>query len=88
MLFFIDDNFFVDSDYSQRALAGIDPGKDTIWISSSTVHIADHSDMLDLAHKSGCRLLSIGIETLEGKNLKKSIRTGTTRMNIRMLLRS
>jgi radical SAM superfamily enzyme YgiQ (UPF0313 family) len=67
---FIDDNFFVDSNYSKELLEALIPEK-IIWISSSTIDIADHSDMLDLAHRSGCRLLSIGIETLESKNLKE-----------------
>jgi len=71
---FIDDNFFVDSGYNKELLQALIPEK-IIWISSSTIHIADHSDMLDLAHKSGCRLLSIGIETLESNNLKEINKT-------------
>ncbi|MCB0640771.1 MAG: DUF4070 domain-containing protein, partial [Phaeodactylibacter sp.] len=34
-----------------------------------SIHIADRPDMLELAAKSGCRLLSIGIETTNRKSL-------------------
>lgn len=66
---FIDDNFFFDSTYNRELWEALIPEK-IIWISSSTIHITDHPDILELAHKSGCRMLSVGIETLDEMNIK------------------
>jgi radical SAM superfamily enzyme YgiQ (UPF0313 family) len=71
---FIDDNFFYDPDYTKELWEALVPEK-IIWISSSTIHIADHPDILTLAYKSGCRLLSVGIETLDNENLKEVNKT-------------
>jgi radical SAM superfamily enzyme YgiQ (UPF0313 family) len=65
---FIDDNIGVDWDYCRELWEALIPEKIT-WMSQCSLHIADHPDMLALAYRSGCRLLSIGIESLSRKNL-------------------
>mgnify|MGYP001812108217 FL=1 len=71
---FIDDNIGVDVDYAARLWEALIPEKIT-WVSQCGIHIADHPELLDLAHRSGCRLLSVGVEsdneaTLEALNKK------------------
>jgi radical SAM superfamily enzyme YgiQ (UPF0313 family) len=65
---FIDDNLFFDIDYDRQLMEALIPEK-IIWISSSTIHISDHPQMLDLAHRSGCRMLSVGLESLDRQTL-------------------
>jgi radical SAM superfamily enzyme YgiQ (UPF0313 family) len=65
---FIDDNIAVDWDWCSelwQALAGLD----ITWMSQSSLHIADRPDMMELARASGCRLLSIGIESVNPDSL-------------------
>ena len=66
---FIDDNIFFDHDYNRELWKALIPEK-IIWISSSTLHIAKYPDLMELAYKSGCRMLSVGLESLEPENLK------------------
>jgi radical SAM superfamily enzyme YgiQ (UPF0313 family) len=65
---FIDDNIGVDWDYCAKLWAALIPER-IIWMSQCSLHIADHPDMLELAHRSGCRLLSFGIESTNHESL-------------------
>jgi radical SAM superfamily enzyme YgiQ (UPF0313 family) len=60
---FIDDNIGVDWNYFAELMEALIPEK-IIWISQCSIHIASRPDMLKLAYKSGCRLLSFGIESV------------------------
>lgn len=59
---FIDDNIAVDFEYCTELWEALVPER-IIWMSQSSLHIAERPDMLRLAHRSGCRLLSFGIES-------------------------
>jgi radical SAM superfamily enzyme YgiQ (UPF0313 family) len=65
---FIDDNIAVDFDYCIELWEALIPEK-VIWMSQSSLHIADRPDMLRLAHRSGCRLLSFGVESTVSDSL-------------------
>lgn len=65
---FIDDNIGVDWKFARELWEALIP-ENIIWMSQCSIHIADHPDMLELAFKSGCRLLSIGIETTNRDSL-------------------
>jgi len=65
---FIDDNIGVDWDYCTELWEALIPER-VIWMSQCSLHIADRPDMLALARKSGCRLLSYGIETTSDDSL-------------------
>jgi radical SAM superfamily enzyme YgiQ (UPF0313 family) len=65
---FIDDNIAVDWKYCQELWEALIPER-IIWMSQSSLHIAEEPDMLDLAYRSGCRLLSFGIESTSMKSL-------------------
>jgi radical SAM superfamily enzyme YgiQ (UPF0313 family) len=65
---FIDDNIGVDWSYCRELWEALIPER-VIWMSQCSIHIADHPDMLALAYQSGCRLLSIGIESVNPDSL-------------------
>lgn len=65
---FIDDNIGVDWKYFTELMEALIP-ENIIWMSQCSIHIADKPDMLQLAYKSGCRLLSFGIESVNQKSL-------------------
>lgn len=65
---FIDDNIGVDWKYFEQLMTALIPEK-IIWMSQCSIHIADKPDMLALAYKSGCRLLSFGIESTNPESL-------------------
>jgi radical SAM superfamily enzyme YgiQ (UPF0313 family) len=65
----IDDNIGVDWDYCGRLWEALIPER-IIWMSQCSLHIADRPDMLALAYRSGCRLLSFGIESTTAGSLR------------------
>jgi radical SAM superfamily enzyme YgiQ (UPF0313 family) len=66
---FIDDNIAVDWNWCAELWEALIPEK-IIWMSQCTLHIAERPDMLRLAHRSGCRLLSFGIESTNEASLE------------------
>jgi len=66
---FIDDNIAVDWDYCASLWEALIPER-IEWMSQCSLHIAEHPDMLKLAHRSGCRLLSFGIESTSADSLR------------------
>lgn len=66
---FIDDNIGVDFNYCRELWTALIP-ENIIWISQCSLHIAKNDEMLDLAYRSGCRILSFGVETLNPKSLE------------------
>lgn len=65
---FIDDNIGVDWKYVAKLWEALIPEK-IIWMSQCSIHIADKPEMLKLAYRSGCRLLSVGVETTNRNSL-------------------
>jgi radical SAM superfamily enzyme YgiQ (UPF0313 family) len=66
---FIDDNIAVDFEYCERLWTALVPER-IIWMSQASLHIADRPDLLRLARRSGCRLLSFGIESTSDESLE------------------
>ena len=66
---FIDDNICVDFDYCGELWEALIPEK-IIWMSQCSLHITEKPDMMELAHRSGCRVLSFGIESINQNSLK------------------
>jgi radical SAM superfamily enzyme YgiQ (UPF0313 family) len=66
---FIDDNIGVDWEYFESLMKALIPEK-IIWMSQSSLQIADQPDMLRLAFQSGCRILSFGIESVNEKSIE------------------
>jgi radical SAM superfamily enzyme YgiQ (UPF0313 family) len=67
---FIDDNIGVDWNYCRELWEALIPEK-IRWMSQCSLHIADRPEMLKLAHRSGCRLLSFGVESTSEASLKE-----------------
>ncbi|HXH28999.1 MAG TPA: radical SAM protein [Candidatus Polarisedimenticolia bacterium] len=66
---FMDDNPVADRRYARELLRAMIP-KGMRWCSQSTIQIAEDGELLDLAARSGCTLLSIGFETIKQSNLE------------------
>ncbi len=66
---FVDDNIVADPDYSKELFRAMAPLKKR-WVSQSSLAIADDPELLELAHRAGCRGLFIGIETIRSDNLQ------------------
>jgi len=66
---FIDDNIGVDWSYAAELWEALIPEK-ILWMSQCSLHIAERPDMLKLASRSGCRMLSFGIESVNAESLK------------------
>jgi len=66
---FIDDNIGVDFDYCAKLWETLIPEK-IIWMSQCSLHITERPDMMELAHRSGCRVLSFGIESINQNSLE------------------
>jgi len=66
---FIDDNIAVDFEYCRELWEALISEK-IIWMSQASLHLAEHPDMMALAYRSGCRLLSFGIESINEPSLE------------------
>ena len=63
MFYLIDDNLVGNPAYLEELCEGIKPLK-MKWASQCTINIAKNKPLLKLAYSSGCRILTIGIETI------------------------
>ncbi len=66
---FMDDNPVADRRYAKDLFRAMIP-KGMRWCSQCTIQIGEDGELLDLAAKSGCVLLSIGFETIKQSNLE------------------
>jgi len=70
-LIFVDLNLIADRDYALRLFAALVPLR-VQWYGLSTVLLADDEQLLDLAQRSGCRGLLMGLESISPQNLRQS----------------
>ena len=68
MFYLIDDNLVGNPGYLEELCEKIKPLK-MKWASQCTLNIAKNPQLLKLAYESGCRILSIGIETINQEGL-------------------
>ncbi len=68
-IYFIDDNFISDVDYTFQLLKQI-KGLKIRWGCAVTTDIYNHIDLLDEMAKAGCQSVFIGIESINSKSLK------------------
>ncbi|MEI6435957.1 MAG: radical SAM protein [Bacteroidota bacterium] len=76
-VFFIDDNIIGQSreskERARRLFEGIiRRGINKYWLSQSSINFADDEDLLTLAHRSGCRMIFLGIESESEDQLKEA----------------
>lgn len=82
---FIDDNIGVDWKFFEELMKALIPEK-IYWASQCSLHIGDKPDMLELAFKSGCRILSFGVESVNPKSVESVGKTFNHPENYSMLL--
>lgn len=75
LIFFTDDNFFLDSSYSAEIM-DILKQLDLRWYAFTDISIYKKERLLDKLYESGCRKLLIGFESLRQNNLKDINKSG------------
>jgi radical SAM superfamily enzyme YgiQ (UPF0313 family) len=70
-LIFVDLNLIADRGYALRLFAALIPLK-LQWYGLATVLLADDAELLELAARSGCRGLLMGLESISPQNLRES----------------
>jgi radical SAM superfamily enzyme YgiQ (UPF0313 family) len=65
---FVDDNLTADADYARELFEAMIPLK-KLWITQSTLDIAEDEALVKLASRAGCVGLFIGLETFSERNL-------------------
>ncbi len=70
-IIFIDLNLISHRGYAKELFSALIPLK-LDWYGLSTVLLADDDELLDLARRSGCRGLLMGLESISNANLKSS----------------
>jgi radical SAM superfamily enzyme YgiQ (UPF0313 family) len=66
---FVDDNIVGNPRHAKQLFKALTPMKLT-WLGQATLAIAEDDELLDLAAKSGCKVLIIGFESLSEENIK------------------
>ncbi len=62
--FFVDDNIFAQPDYARELFKAL-MDKDIIWFSQASTTMLEHPELIELAGKSGCFSLFVGIESID-----------------------
>lgn len=69
--FFVDDNIACKPEYSRELFKALSH-KNVRWVSQISTTVLRNPDLIELASKSGCTSLLIGIESLDRKNLQSA----------------
>ena len=69
LLIFYDPNFFADRDYSVRLMKELRKLR-IFWVCNTTADLGYDHELMDLAYKSGCRGVLIGLESFNTSSLK------------------
>jgi len=75
-ILFLDDNIFGNSQYARRLFEALIPLRKSLrisWGAQASIDIAkpENEELLELACKSGCKALFIGIESIDPSSLKE-----------------
>jgi radical SAM superfamily enzyme YgiQ (UPF0313 family) len=70
-LIFVDLNLIADRDYALRLFSALIPLR-VQWYGLATVLLAEDLELLELAGRSGCRGLLMGLESISPQNLRQS----------------
>lgn len=68
-IFFVDDNILAIADYAKELFIKLIPYK-IRWFGQASVDRLQNDETLDLMHKSGCREVFIGFESISEKSLR------------------
>jgi radical SAM superfamily enzyme YgiQ (UPF0313 family) len=70
LLFFVDDNLFVDPEAAKELLRELVPLK-IRWVSQASIDMTEDPELMDLVARSGCLGNVIGFESLDPRNLER-----------------
>lgn len=70
LIFFVDDNLLWQRDRFVELMRALKPLK-RIWSCQISIDVARDEELLDLMRDAGCRLVLIGLESLDRDNLKR-----------------
>jgi len=76
-LFFLDDNITFDKKFAKDLFRELIPLKKG-WVGQASINVAKDEELMSLAHKSGCRALLIGFESMGETGInqyRKSLKT-------------
>jgi anaerobic magnesium-protoporphyrin IX monomethyl ester cyclase len=80
-LFFYDDNFAAHHEKTKIFLEKlIRADLDLQWVSQFSIHVAKDKELVDLLKRSGCRLMFIGVESINPEALKDYHKSQTVNM--------
>src|SRR6185295_3806837 len=68
ILLLMDDNPVAHPEAAKEMLRGLVP-LDVQWVSQATINVARDPELLDLVARSGCKVLSIGFESVNDESL-------------------
>ncbi len=70
---FLDDNIFGQADYARKLFKALIPLK-ILWGAQTSVNIArpENEDLLELAAKSGCKIVFVGFESISQSSLNEA----------------
>jgi radical SAM superfamily enzyme YgiQ (UPF0313 family) len=63
-----DDNLAIDRDYAKALFRAIEPHRKW-WSSQASIHAGEDEEFLDLAARSGCKQLYIGLESISQESM-------------------
>jgi len=67
-VFFTDNNITANKGYAKRLFRALEP-LGIFWLSQGSIDMADDEELMDLAERSGCVGMLVGIESLSDKNI-------------------
>ena len=76
-LFFLDDNITCDKKFARKLFKELIPLKKG-WVGQASINVAKDEELMKLAHKSGCKALLIGFESMGESGInhyRKSLKT-------------
>jgi radical SAM superfamily enzyme YgiQ (UPF0313 family) len=76
-LFFLDDNITFDKEFATKLFKELIPLKKG-WVGQASINVAKDKELMELAHKSGCKALLVGFESMGETGInqyRKSLKT-------------
>jgi radical SAM superfamily enzyme YgiQ (UPF0313 family) len=73
-LFFLDDNITGDKRYAKELFREMIPLK-KMWVGQASIQVANDTELIQLAYKSGCRALLIGFESMSDSGINQYRKT-------------
>ena len=73
-LFFLDDNITGNKRYAKDLFREMIPQK-KIWVGQASIQVANDTELVKLAYKSGCRALLIGFESMSDSGINQYHKT-------------